>query len=98
MHCSTTRRQCHLRAVQGRRREVVLGRPSSAEEPARLQYSMRQLTAPLALLVCASSATLVAGDGGAPAAPAILSANPLRDLPALRTPHLSWPFPETGSE
>jgi hypothetical protein len=29
--------------------------------------------------------------------PTVLSANPLRGLPALRTPHYSWPFPEVGN-
>ncbi len=54
---------------------------------------MRQLTTRFGLLVCTSLAIMVTSNGGAPA---ILSSNPLKDLPALRTPHLSWPFPEPG--
>jgi hypothetical protein len=37
--------------------------------------------------------TLAAG----PKPIAILDANPLKGLPALRRPHLSWPFPEPGN-
>ena len=62
-------------------------------------WLMSQLVTPLRLmLLCASSlaATFVTSDGGAPATVAILSSNPLKDLPALRTPHFSWPFPEPG--
>lgn len=60
-------------------------------------WLMKQLGTPLRLLLCAFSlATMVASDGSAPATVAILSSNPLKGLPALHTPHFSWPFPEPG--
>ena len=50
-----------------------------------------------AFVLCCAAASVTVAASSTAGPVAILSANPLKNLPALRTPHLSWPFPEPGN-